>query len=201
MTGVLGPAAHVRRARDLAQRQLVDLPERWRHTIGVARRAETVARTVGSGSEGEVLLAAAWLHDIGYAAALCDTGFHPIDGARHLQAAGWPARIAGLVAHHSAAWCVAEVRGLADEIACFPREDSPVSEALIYADQTIGPNGRIMDVEQRLTDMLHRHGPDSPTAAAHARRAPLLRAAVHRVERRLIARVDPLNEGVAQCAR
>lgn len=65
MTGVLGPTGDVHRARDLAQRLLVDLPERWRHTIGVARRAEQVAGTVGSHAEGEVLLAVAWLHDVG----------------------------------------------------------------------------------------------------------------------------------------
>jgi putative nucleotidyltransferase with HDIG domain len=187
MTGIYGPVGDVHRARDLAQRLLVDLPERWRHTIGVARRAEMVAGTVGSGGAREVLLVAAWLHDIGYAARLRDTGFHPVDGARHLQAAGWPPRIAGLVAHHSAAWCVAQVRGLAAEIACFPREDSPVSDALTYADQTVGPNGRNMNFDQRLADMLRRHGPDSPNAAAHAQRAPVLHAAVHRVQERLTA--------------
>ena len=84
-TGVLGLTGDVHRARDLAQRLLMDLPERWRHTIGVARRAERVADTVGSRSEGDILLAAAWLHDTGYAVALRDPGFHPIDGARHLQ--------------------------------------------------------------------------------------------------------------------
>ena len=191
MTGVLGPVGDVHRARDLAQRLLADLPERWRHTIGVARWAETVAGTLGSRGAGEVLMAAAWLHDIGYAAALRDTGFHPLDGARHLQAAGWRPRIVGLVAHHSAALCVAQVRGLAAEIARFPREDSPVCDALIYADQTVGPNGRVMSFEQRLADMLHRHGPDSPNAAVHARRAPVLRAAVHRVEQRLAAVGQP----------
>ncbi|MEJ3748173.1 HD domain-containing protein [Actinomycetes bacterium KLBMP 9797] len=190
MTG-LGPTGDVHRARDLAQRLLVDLPERWRHTIGVARRAEGILGTVGSRDEGDVLLSAAWLHDIGYAAALRDTGFHPIDGARQLQAAGWSSRIVGLIAHHSAAWYIAQVRGLVDEINQFPREDSSVADALIYADQTVGPNGRVMDVEQRLADMLHRHGPDSPNAAAHAQRAPLLRAAVRRVEQRLAVAGSP----------
>ncbi len=187
MTGVVGPTEDVHRARDLAQRLLIDLPERWRHTIGVARRAERVADTTGSSSEGDILLAAAWLHDIGYAAALRDTGFHPIDGARHLQATGWPSRITGLVAHHSAARCVARVRGLAAEIDRFPRETSPVSDALIFADQTVGPNGRVMAVEHRLADMLRRHGPNSPNAAVHAEREPLLRSAVHRVQQRLEA--------------
>jgi putative nucleotidyltransferase with HDIG domain len=187
MNGAYDPVGDVHRARVVAQHLLVNVPERWRHTIGVARRAETVAGTVGSRGASEVLLAAAWLHDIGYAARLRDTGFHPLDGARHLQAEGWPSRIVGLVAHHSAALCVAQVRGLATEIACFSHEESPVADALTYADQTVGPNGRIMNFEQRLADMLGRHGPDSPNAAAHAQRAPVLRAAVQRVEERLAA--------------
>jgi putative nucleotidyltransferase with HDIG domain len=191
MTGVHGPTGDVHRARDLAQRLLTDLPERWRHTIGVARRAEQVAATAGSPGEGDILLTAAWLHDIGYAAALRDTGFHPVDGARHLHAAGWPSRLAGLVAHHSAALLVARARGLAAEIDHFPRENSPVSDALIYADQTVGPNGQVMTVEYRLADMLRRHGPGSPNAAVHAEREPLLRSAVHRVEQRLVAQGQP----------
>lgn len=195
MTGVLGPVEGVRHARDLAQRLLTDLPERWRHTIGVARRAEQVAGTVGPRGEGDVLLAAAWLHDIGYAAALHDTGFHPLDGARHLEAAGWPSRIVGLVAHHSAARFVAQAQGLGDQLARFAREDSPVSDALIYADQTAGPHGRAMTVEQRLAEMLHRHGPGSAHAAVHAERAPVLCAAVHRVEQRLHAMQQPPVSG------
>ncbi|MEV4708660.1 HDIG domain-containing metalloprotein [Actinoplanes sp. NPDC049316] len=187
MTGVLGPGGDVHRARDLAQTLLVDLPERWRHTIGVARRAEQVQDTVGSGTDGEALLIAAWLHDIGYAAELRDTGFHPLDGARHLAVTGWPPRIAVLVAHHSAARYLADTRGLAEQLEEFPCEQSPVSDALIYADQTVGPNGVTMNLEQRLTDMLHRHGPGSPNAAAHARRAPELRAAVQRVDQRQAA--------------
>lgn len=186
MDALPGPARLVRAARDVAQVLLADLPERWRHTVGVARRAEQVRGTVGP-AEGDVLEAAAWLHDIGYAAALYDTGFHPLDGARHLATAGWPDRIAGLVGHHSGAFCVAEVRGLAAELGRFPREVSAVSDALTYADQTVGPNGRSMTFAQRLADMLDRHGPASPNAMAHARRAPLLGAAVARVELRLPA--------------
>jgi hypothetical protein len=191
VTGVLGPVGDVHRARDLAQTLLADLPERWRHTIGVVRRTELVRGAVGSRSDGEDLLIAAWLHDIGYAAALRDTGFHPLDGARHLAATGWPPRIAALVAHHSAARYVAEARGLAEQLQAFPCEQSPVSDALIYADQTVGPNGLSMNLEQRLADMIERHGPGSPNAAAHARRAPILRAAVQRVDQRLASARHP----------
>jgi len=44
-----------------------------------------------------------------------------------------------------------------------------------------------MDVEDRLADMLRRHGPDSPNARELAQRAPAIRAAVHRTELRLRA--------------
>jgi hypothetical protein len=42
-----------------------------------------------------------------------------------------------------------------------------------------------MDVEDRLADVLRRHGPDSPNARAHAGRAPVIRAAVERTRMRL----------------
>ncbi|GIE97710.1 HD domain-containing protein [Paractinoplanes rishiriensis] len=178
-------------ARDLARFLLADLPERWRHTVGVARRAESLIGTLPAG-DGAVLVAAAWLHDVGYAAPLRDTGFHPLDGARHVRAAGWSYRITGLVAHHSGAMCVARCRGLADQLAEFPQESSPTADALVYADQTVGPDGVVMTFEDRLADMLHRHGTGSPHAAAHHERAPLLRAAVLRVEDRLaLARLVP----------
>lgn len=173
---------------------MADLPERWRHSVGVAQQSQHVVEAVDDAAEGEVLVAAAWLHDIGYVPALRETGFHPLDGGLYLRARQWPQRIAGQVAHHSQAWCVADFRGLADRLDEFPREHSPVSDALTYADQTVGPNGRRMSFEQRLQDMLRRHGPDSPNAAVHAERAPRLRAAVNRVEQRLRAAGAPSRE-------
>jgi anti-anti-sigma regulatory factor len=178
---VHGPSL-VRDARRLAQTLLAGLPERWRHTAGVAARAGEIA--LPGEADAAALVAAAWLHDIGYADQVRDTGFHPLDGGLHLRALGWPERVACLVAHHSEAMCIAQVRGLADRLADFPREDSAVADALTYADQTVGPDGRVMEFDERLADMLRRHGPESPNARAHPRRAPLLRAAVCRVESR-----------------
>jgi putative nucleotidyltransferase with HDIG domain len=181
MTGSVDVVCSGSNARDLAQSLLVNLPERWRHTVGVAHRAAELADTLDEPADADLLVAAAWLHDIGYADALRDTGFHPLDGARYLNRHGWPARICGLVAHHSEAGCVAAVRGLADQLAVFSHEHSPLSDALTCADQTVGPHGRRMNVDERLADMVHRHGPGSPNAAVHQQRAPLIRAAVHRV--------------------
>ena len=71
-------------ARDLAHDLLGSLSSRWGHTQGVARRAAAAAAAVPA-ADRPVLLAAAWLHDIGYAQPLRRSGFHPLDGAWHLQ--------------------------------------------------------------------------------------------------------------------
>src|SRR6266511_3838518 len=105
----------VHEARDVAQAVLSGLPSRWRHTVGVARCAEELAATLDA-DDGEQLVAAAWLHDIGYAEDLVDTGFHPLDGARFLDRHRWPSRISALVAHHSGAAFVATARGLDHEL-------------------------------------------------------------------------------------
>ena len=84
-----------------------------------------------------MLVAAAWLHDIGYPPALRDSDFHPLDGARHLRAIGWPPAIYNLVALHSGARFVARVRKLDRELGALFSQDA-VSDALIVADQTTG---------------------------------------------------------------
>ena len=76
--------ASVAEARELARSLLASaLPRRWAHVQGVACRAEHTAGRLGY--RDGVLAAAAWLHDIGYAPAVKDTGFHPLDGARYLR--------------------------------------------------------------------------------------------------------------------
>ena len=180
-----GPAWLVLQARDLAQILLGSLPQRWRHTIRVAQRAEAVSVTLATPEEAETLNSAAWLHDIGYAPAVQATGFHPLDAARYLAAHGWPPELAGLVAHHSGAEFIAAIRGLADQLAGFPDGPRPVADALAYADQTIGPDGQSMTLDQRFAEMLQRHGPDSPNAAVHPRRERRLRDAVRREDKRL----------------
>ena len=132
-----------------------------------------------------MLVAAAWLHDIGYAPGLRDTGFHPLDGARHLRGIGWPLAICNLVAHHSGARFVARVLKLDRELGAYPFSQDVVSDALTVADQTTGMHGEAMLPEERMRDMLERHGPDSANALAHPQREPYLRAAAARVAQRL----------------
>src|SRR5690349_15476819 len=48
------------------------LPRRWAHVQGVANRALGLASVLGA--DADLLEAAAWLHDIGYAPGLAITG-------------------------------------------------------------------------------------------------------------------------------
>jgi hypothetical protein len=171
-------------AADLTHHVLDALPSRLAHSQGVARRAQFLTLTVKP-HQARLLVAAAWLHDIGYAPSLRDTGFHPLDGARHLRSVGWPPPICSLVAHHSGARFVAKVLDLDRQLDRYPFMQDAVSDALTVADQTSGPHGEVMTPEERVGDMLRRHGRDSANALAHPLREPYLRAAAARVTERL----------------
>jgi hypothetical protein len=107
------------------------------------------------------LVAAAWVHDIGYAPPLIDTGFHPIDGARHLRREGVDEDIVGLVAHHTCARVEARLRGLDDILRGeFPRDDSLPHAELCFCDMTTSPVGERIDVADRLAEIRERYGPD-----------------------------------------
>jgi len=171
--------------RELARLLLSPLGDRWAHTQAAAAQAERGAVTVPARDRG-LVIAAAWLHDIGYAAPLHDTGFHPLDGARYMRRIGAPMRLAALVAHHSEADLLAEARGLLDQLEEFPREQLLVTDVLAYADMTAGPAGQVMSVPDRLADIRARHAHETPRLnAARLSREPLPAAAAARVQRRL----------------
>ena len=121
-------------AKSQAEQLIGPLGDRWTHVQVVADAARRVA-TVLPNEDRDVLVAAAYLHDIGYAPSLNRLGFHPVDGALFLRAHGQE-RLACLVAHHSGARFEAEERELVDELAAFPVEDGPVMDALSFADMT-----------------------------------------------------------------
>ena len=197
MVRVMGTTAtgtRVDTARMLARSVLAALADRWQHTTGVAERAEELAVTVHP-SERDLLVSAAWLHDIGYGAMARDTGFHALDGALFLERLGWPGRSCALVAHHSGAWFVACAQGLQHALDRFVREQSPVSDALAYADQTTGPVGQRLPIRQRMAEAVARHGADSPQARVVHLRQDHLIAVADRVQRRLLAALQPAAGG------
>src|SRR5574341_349307 len=171
---------------ELARSVLASLDDRWRHVQAVADLAARIAMVVPA-ADRAVLVAAAWLHDIGYGPGLRVTGFHPLDGARDLQARGVERRVCCLVAHPSGARFEADERGLADQLAAFAFEDGEVMDALIYADMSTGPQGQPMGFEERISEILGRYAPDDPVHRAIGRARPMLGAVVARVARRLAA--------------
>jgi len=173
-------------AEQTARKLLQDpLPRRWAHVQGVAAAARTLAPVLGTDSE--LVIAAAWLHDVGYAPALAVTGFHPLDGARYLRDVEHAdPELCSLVAHHSGAMTEAAERGLDGELAWeFRPARSGLADALTYCDMTTSPDGCRLPVEQRLADIRARYEPGHPVSRAIARSAPELSGAVTRVTRRL----------------
>lgn len=161
-------------AREVAEHLLSrTLPTRWAHTIEVAG---AVQRWSCVADLGEEVIAAAWLHDIGYCPALAATGFHPLDGARAL-AAGWPGEVVALVAHHSDAALEASWRDLGEALAVFPDVAGRERDALWAADATTGPSGQAMSVQQRVAEAMARHGAEHLGARALAACAGELEAA------------------------
>lgn len=174
-------------ARKQAEERLrVPLPGRWAHVEGVAERAR-IAAPVFSEGEADLLVAAALLHDVGYAPDVAHTGFHPLDGARYLRKVGAPERLCGLVAHHTCAYREAELRGLAGELAEWVDEETALRDALWWADMTTSPDGETVTYEERVAEILERYGPEDVVSfAIRTARAELL-GAVERTEERLRA--------------
>jgi len=150
-------------ASSQAEARLAPLGARWDHVQSVAEQARNVAR--GTGVDLDLLVSAAFLHDVGYAPELAVTGFHPLDGARFVRDAGFP-ELARLVAHHTGARNEAALRGLPDLLIKFPFQDSLEQRALTYCDLTTGPTGNPTNVRDRVEEICTRYGPNHVVSKA-----------------------------------
>ena len=172
-------------AQQLARALLQEpLPRRWAHVQGVAARARTLAPVLGA--DADLLEAAAWLHDIGYAPDLTATGFHPLDGARYLRDAQHAdTMLCRLVAHHSCAIIEAGERGLADVLGRdFEPAPDRLSSALTYCDMTTSPDGELVPVDGRLAEIHDRYGPGHLVSRSIQRATPMILRAVEQVHDR-----------------
>ena len=170
-------------AEEQAVTLLSPLGNRWLHVQGVAEKARSVSKAF-SENDGIYLVAAAYLHDIGYAPSLKKTGFHPLDGACYLQSCGQGC-LASLVAHHSEAQFEAHLRGLLFELDIFPRQCSPLSDALTYCDITTSPIGQAITFQERIADIFSRYGKADIVSQAIHQAVPSLFLAVERIQKKL----------------
>lgn len=168
-------------ARLLAERLLAAaLPRRWRHVQAVAAEAARLCEglTIARGS----VIAAAWLHDIGYAPTVAVTGFHPLDGARYLRTHGWDDEVCRLVAHHSDATHQADPAGVGGQLrAEFAEIGGPARDILWAADATTGPNGERFSLDERISEISDRYGVDHQVTRAMAASRDALAGAIARV--------------------
>ena len=176
MDGVLAE-----RARRLAEVRLAPMDTRLAHVRGVAAAAERLVERIDP-LEADSLVAAAWLHDVGYAPSVRSTGFHPVDGARFVRAEGFPELVVSLVAYHTGAVFEARERGLSEALAEFTEPSDFLLDVLTSADMTTGPDGLPMQADDRVSEILSRYGEDDPVHRAMTLSAPGLLAAVARVD-------------------
>lgn len=176
----------VARARTVAEDRLVSLPRRWAHVQGVASRAVEVTSTLGSLLADEIV-AAAWLHDVGYADTVAVSGFHPVDGALFARREGFPELVVSLIAFHTGAEEEASQRGLSMSLSEFTPPAEDTLDVVTFCDLTTSVDGALTDAHSRIAEILERYEPTDPVHRAVSASAPGLLAAVGRVESRLIA--------------
>jgi hypothetical protein len=177
-------ATLVEDAARLAEQLVSPLGRRWSHVQTVVARAGELTDAVRP-DQAEHLVAAAWLHDIGYAPEIGLTRFHPLDGARYLRDLDWPADVVNLVAHHSGARFEAAERGMSEQLNEFPFVDNPVLDALVTADLTTGPGGERLTYDERIAEILERYPVNDPVHRTWIKAAPVLKEAVRRTTGRL----------------
>jgi HD domain len=160
------------------------LPRRWAHVQGVAARARRLAPVLGA--DAELLEAAAWLHDIGYAPGLTTTGLHQLDGARHLRDTQHAdAMLCRLVAYHSCAILEAGERGLADILSSeFEPAPYALASVLTCCDMTTSPDGEPMPVDRRLAEIHDRYGSGHLVSRSIQRATPMILRAVEQAHQR-----------------
>jgi len=162
-----------------------ELPQRWAHVEAVALKARKHGNLLFAKDKAQIITAAAWLHDLGYASVIKKTGYHPLDGALWLRSQGFDETVVSLVAHHSCAGLEAEVRGLGKVLDPFPKEETLLADLLLFADMTTGPSGEDFSVQERMDEIVSRYGKDHVVSSFILKAKPLILEASTRVESKL----------------
>ena len=161
----------IARARATAATLLGEL-ESWAHTHAVGGLAEQL---LTDGVLDPDLAVAAWLHDIGYATSITDTGFPALDAARYLIGLAAPTDLVGLVAWHTGAWFEADERGLRPELERVPEPDIDDLGVITMLHLVVGLDGQPTSPTARLALIKRDHASDHPLhRSIHRSRSQLL---------------------------
>jgi predicted metal-dependent HD superfamily phosphohydrolase len=150
------------------------------HVRGVAQRAAELGTSLHE--DGDLLVIAAWLHDVGYSSHARRSGFHPLDGALYLHDAGYSDRLCALAAHHSAAEIEAKFFGCSEDLAAFADERTLIRDLLWYCDMSIGLQGAPISFAERMEDVRARYSADDYVIRALDASMPERVGAVTRAE-------------------
>lgn len=162
-------------------------PARLAHILTVATQVRTTAQQLAGGSgtpDVDLAYRSALLHDIGYAEALYDTGFHPIDGAQYLQRKGY-ADIADFIICHSNSPEQALLRGLP----AISVSRHIIADLITYWDVQVTQGGKLVSYTERMEDIRKRYGEESPVWEAHTQAEPRIHAIMDHINE-LITRVS-----------
>jgi hypothetical protein len=173
----------VHEAKGLAREFLLGMGSRWAHVVAVGQTVERFAEV--SGSVNEDLVCAAWLHDLGYAPELLETGMHALDGAKALERVNMRPLVVGLVAYHTGAVFEAAERGLSAELATVPVPDQDSLDMLTLVDLSISPTGRPITEADRIAEILARYDRGHPVSRAVSNSKEDLLASCGRARRML----------------
>jgi hypothetical protein len=174
------PGELERWALALAEDLLGDSGRRWTHDLGVIARAREIREAYGE--HGELLVAAAALHDTGCSPKARRSRLEPLDAGWYLRDAGAPERLINLVANLDCAQVEAELRGLDSLLGEFPDERGPVRDALWYCCLTVGPDGEPTTLAERASELRLRYASDPIILRWYERSEAELSGAIERTE-------------------
>lgn len=169
---------------DLAEGFVRGIAPRWAHVVAVGQTSEAL-RQAHPDRVGEAVLAAAWVHDLGYAPELAQTGLHALDGALALRRLGAPVEVVALVGHHTGAAFEAEERGMLEEWQRLPTPDPQALDILTMIDLAASPTGQPVRDVDRVDEILRRYEREHPVHKAVTRSQDELLASSARAKQRL----------------
>lgn len=168
----------ITKAAHMATAFIAGIEPRMTHIRSAAAKAGGLApRFFPDRDEQALVVAAVWLHDIGYSPALAQTGFHPLDGARWLVGQGQD-ELASLVAYHSDALEQAAGLGLLKALHEIPPIPNSLHQQFVDGiDGTTGPCGEAFTVDERIAEVAQRYGVEHRVTQAMMQARPRLLAA------------------------